>query len=217
MTDALTGRGWSVRADASRTVVALTGDWIAREAAAPEPDAVPRILEGAHGKAIAFDTADLGRWDSALLVFLSALRQEAEKRALPFDGTGLPQSASGLLALIAEPPPETTPAPAMNGSALRDGVNWLGNSAIDVWREGLAVHRADRRHGPEWRPPRCEAGSGCAAAILLTCIYDAGDRGAADRDHRQCSGRRHCRFRRRGAITQDSAPIFSSPPLSASR
>ena len=27
----------------------------------------------------------------------------------------------------------------MNGSALRDGVNWLGNSAIDVWREGLAV------------------------------------------------------------------------------
>jgi phospholipid/cholesterol/gamma-HCH transport system permease protein len=149
-------------------VVTLTGDWIAREATGAEPDSARRILDGAGGRALAFDTARLGRWDSALLVFLSALRQGARQRAIPFDGNGLPQAASRLLALIAEAAPETVPPPRRHTL-----VNQTGTAVIDAWQEALAllslVGDTVLRGGAALRGRVRMRG-----VDLLTCAYDAG-------------------------------------------
>ena len=80
--EAPAGRGWSIRIDAPSMVVVLTGDWLAREMTGAEPEAVHRILDCTGADTIAFDATGLGHWDSALLVFLSAIRRGAQKRAL---------------------------------------------------------------------------------------------------------------------------------------
>ena len=59
MTETLTGRGGITRSGAAGTIVALTGDWVAREATGAEPDAVHRILEDAANRGLGFDTLHL--------------------------------------------------------------------------------------------------------------------------------------------------------------
>jgi len=102
-----TGRGWTTEIGGTILVIALSGDWIGR-ANGVETDVVPRILNGGI-HAITFESAQLGRWDSALIAFLSSLRDTAAKRGIAFDASGLPESARQLLALVvvAVPPPRS--------------------------------------------------------------------------------------------------------------
>jgi phospholipid/cholesterol/gamma-HCH transport system permease protein len=166
--ETLTGRGWSTRTGAAGTIVALTGDWVAREATGAEPDAVHRILDGAANRGLVFDTLQLQHWDSGLLVFLSALRQGSRQRAISFDGSGLPRAASRLLALIAEAAPEPVPLPGRPPL-----INQVGNAVIDAWREALAVLAivgdTVLRGGAAIRGRVRMRG-----VDLLTCTYDAG-------------------------------------------
>lgn len=106
------GRGWTTEIGGTIAVIALSGDWIGR-ANGVETGAAPRILNsGVH--AVTFDSGQLGRWDSALIAFLSMLRYAACKGGVAFDESGLPAPARQLLALAvraAAPPPP--PAPPM--------------------------------------------------------------------------------------------------------
>jgi phospholipid/cholesterol/gamma-HCH transport system permease protein len=168
MTKPLTGRGWSAYTDSSGTTVVLTGDWIARDAASAESDAARRILDAAGNHRIAFESGKLGHWDSALLVFLLAVRQEAQERGIPFDGGGLPRAASRLLALVAEATPKAAPAPRRKTLVDRVGSAIIGDGAealavLDIvgdtiLRGGAALRGRVRMRGTD----------------LLTCTYDAG-------------------------------------------
>jgi phospholipid/cholesterol/gamma-HCH transport system permease protein len=168
LTQQLTGRGWNTRPGAAGTIVELTGDWVAREAIGAEPGSAKRILESAGNSGIAFDTARLLHWDSALLVFLLALRDGALKHTIPFDANGLPQSASRLLALIAEAAPEPKPRPSPGTL-----INRIGNAVIGAGGESLAVLAligdTVLRGGAAVRGRVRMRG-----ADLLTCMYDAG-------------------------------------------
>lgn len=94
----LEGRGWVATLDGTDAVIALSGDWIACTGCV-EAGAAPRILGiGAHG--LTFDAGTLGRWDSALIAFLSTLRDGAGKGGVSFDEAGLPPPARKLLALV---------------------------------------------------------------------------------------------------------------------
>jgi len=154
-------------------VVVLIGDWFAREMTGTEPVDVRQILENATTEgtatdAIAFDSTGLGHWDSALLVFLSAVRRGAREHSLRFDGGGLPGAASRLLALIAEAAPEAIPPPA--GGAL---INRIGNSFIGISRavpDILAIIGDTALRGGAAVRGRARM----RAADLLTCTYDAG-------------------------------------------
>jgi phospholipid/cholesterol/gamma-HCH transport system permease protein len=93
----LTGRGWQAALVGSQLVVGLSGDWIARVSPV-ERTAVPRLMSaGASG--LAFDASRLGRWDSALIVFLVDLRTATRGGRVTFDETGLPAPARKLLAM----------------------------------------------------------------------------------------------------------------------
>jgi phospholipid/cholesterol/gamma-HCH transport system permease protein len=168
VTEPLTGRGWSALTDPSGTTVVLTGDWIARDAAGAEPDAAPRILEAAGDHRIAFESGGLGRWDSALLTFLLAVRQEAQTRGTPFDGEGLPQAASRLLALMPETSADTAARPGRDVLVQR-----LGKAIISGGSEALAV--LDVVGATILRGGAAIGGRArMRGTDLLTCTYEAG-------------------------------------------
>ena len=79
-------------------------------------------------------SGELGRWDSALLIFVAALHQGARERHIEFDDKGLPGAATRLLALTAQAVPAA--APALVHDTL---VNRIGQGVINTWNETLAV------------------------------------------------------------------------------
>ena len=105
----------------------LTGDWVARETGLRDATTARQVLATAGGAVrLRFRTDGLGRWDSALIAFLQALRRAAAETpaagAEPrteLDETGLPEAARRLLALAAEsgPAPPAVVSPAATRSS----------------------------------------------------------------------------------------------------
>ena len=93
MTATSQGRGWSAAVENSAAVITLSGDWIARKGGV-EPEAVSTVL-ATGARALSFNADRLGHWDSALIAFLSSLRDGG----MAFDDAGLPATARQLLAL----------------------------------------------------------------------------------------------------------------------
>jgi phospholipid/cholesterol/gamma-HCH transport system permease protein len=167
MPAALKGSGWSARDQGSDLVVVLTGDWIARqtgiEATAPE-----RLLAKKSAGTMSFDATQLGRWDSALIVFLWALRAKAAKCGVAFDQSGLPQPARRLLALT---PIDVVPAAT---PPLHEGLpDRIGRQVIAGWSEivevlvlvGETVLRS---------VPALRGRAGMLFADVLDCAWEAG-------------------------------------------
>jgi phospholipid/cholesterol/gamma-HCH transport system permease protein len=103
------GRGWTVRREGAGTVIALSGDWIARTNGV-EPGA-PNLILATGAQALGFEADRLGHWDSSLIAFLSRLRDAAQDADVTFDEAGLPAPARMLLMLVARPAPLPTPRP----------------------------------------------------------------------------------------------------------
>ena len=108
----------------------LGGDWIAQSGRIPEfPDR--DLLDNKRGGALAFDTADLGRWDSGLIAFLWDVKRAAAVAGLALDGSTLPESARKLLGLL----PTTIGEP---GSSRRRGFRpfyWLGSKTLGMFED----------------------------------------------------------------------------------
>jgi phospholipid/cholesterol/gamma-HCH transport system permease protein len=132
-TAVLKGSGWTARNQGFDQVVVLTGDWIARRTGT-EISAAERLPTCRSLRAISFDATQLGRWDSALIVFLSVLWTQALKLGVAFDRFGLPQPARRLLALAAfEIMPEAKPTG-------RDGLtDRVGRRVIAGWSEIVEI------------------------------------------------------------------------------
>ncbi len=117
------------------TLITLAGNWTTADddstAAAP---AIAALFNRKELKAITFDSSRLGRWDSSLLVYLSAVRLAAAPRSIRVDDGGIPLAARRLLALL----PQTATAPA-TPPRRPIMVERLGLRAIAQWDELLAV------------------------------------------------------------------------------
>jgi len=160
------GHGWSAALTGCTAVVTLSGDWIAR-ADGIDPDVAARIL-ASGARAIAFKTDTLGRWDSALIATVSAVRAAARDRGATFDASGLPAPARRLLGLISDqaavpPPPPTRPPP----------LERVGLWGIGIFTEttevAALIGSACLRSGAAIR-----GRSKMRAADLLECMIDAG-------------------------------------------
>ncbi len=168
----LTGRGWTARIDAASLIIHLTGDWIARLDTGAESGAVDRIVEAIRSdiatiKIIAFDTTALKQWDSAILVFVLALRQVCKGAGQTLDESGLPPAARRLLALTGEPV-------AADPIVVRaDLLTRVGRPLIRLWASGIdvmaLVGETVLRSGATLRGKVRIRG-----ADLLSCMYDAG-------------------------------------------
>jgi phospholipid/cholesterol/gamma-HCH transport system permease protein len=114
-------------------VVVLSGDWIVRQTGI-EASAAERLLTTRSASTLSFEAAQLGRWDSALIVFLWALRAQAAKCGVAFDQAGLPPSARQLLALA---PVDVVPVAVP--TAHQRLPERVGRHAIAGWSEMVEV------------------------------------------------------------------------------
>lgn len=133
MAQVQTGRGWSASGDATHVVVSLEGDWTGPEAVVPLSTSTA-LVDRDGIASVAFNAAHLGRWDSALLLFLVALRRASAARHATLDETGLPAPARELLALIPDVAPAVPAAVPQAGFVTR-----LGQAGIDGWAQCAAA------------------------------------------------------------------------------
>ncbi|MCE2575423.1 ABC transporter permease [Komagataeibacter sp. FNDCR2] len=123
---------WQLQPEANRTLVALSGNWIAQEGRIPEfPDSALKDIP--HGAPVEFSTGQLGKWDTSLISFLWELKRHALEAHLDLRIDTLPESAHKLLDLLPEnPPAPTRPAPhtfapvAAVGQFTLDTLNEIG-------------------------------------------------------------------------------------------
>jgi phospholipid/cholesterol/gamma-HCH transport system permease protein len=164
----LVGQGWNARADQGGLVIVLSGDWIAVNGNGAEDATFARLADAAKNIGISFDSSGLGRWDSALLIFVSALRRAARERHVRVREDGLPESARGLLELTTEATPAASRAPYPPALVSRIGLGTIG--AWNETREVLSLvgdtvlsAGASVRGGVRMR-----------GVDLLNCMRDAG-------------------------------------------
>src|SRR5215470_3805085 len=79
--------------------VGLGGDWIAR-AGLPDIGPVQEKMAGGSGvKALAFETRDLGRWNSGLVTFILKCHDLCERNKVEFRAQTLPAGVTRLIQL----------------------------------------------------------------------------------------------------------------------
>lgn len=130
---------WRLERRGREAELLLSGDWIARETGLRDAAAVRQVLAEADGAArLRFDASGLGRWDSAFVAFLRALREAIATPGTPrleLDETGLPDAARRLLTLATE-----SGAAAAGTAPPRPGfLTLIGNRVIGIWAEVVAV------------------------------------------------------------------------------
>lgn len=159
------GNRWLARHDGADLVLSLLGEWTIGKATVHIVD-LPLNLSPVA--ALRFDSTHLGRRDSALLVFLSTLRETARRRGVVFDLTGLPPAACRLLSML---PAE---APVQREPARRVGlIGRVGLWTLRGWSEVVAitalVGEATLRSGPALRGK-----ARTRAADVWSTVHDAG-------------------------------------------
>ncbi|HEX3993017.1 MAG TPA: ABC transporter permease [Acetobacteraceae bacterium] len=148
-------------------MIVLTGDWIARQTGVVAC-ATEQILASKRPRALLFDARRLGRWDSALIVFLWELQAQAAKFEIEFNQDGLPEPACKLIALASiEVMPETKHAASQGLLA------WTGRYVMAGWSEVveilILVGSTMLRTGPAF-----SGRGGLRRLDVLDCAWDAG-------------------------------------------
>ena len=119
--------GLQFREEEGSLVVVLSGDWnvhVQRPSVAQVVESLGHGIEG-----LRFDVQGLGKWDSALLIFVRQCRELADARRLSCHTSGLPIGVQSLmeLSLAAPQQSETARMPP-------SGIEALGNQAILCWQ-----------------------------------------------------------------------------------
>jgi phospholipid/cholesterol/gamma-HCH transport system permease protein len=122
---------WKSDVEGETSLVALSGDWVARSDGI-EQGVAHRVL-GPGVRILQFNTAKLGHWDSGLIAFLIALREAATKDGVTFDEGGLPTPARRLLKLVSNRVVKPPSAPRIPVS------DRVGAWAIQVGTEGVEI------------------------------------------------------------------------------
>ena len=135
--------GWRLERRGPDALLWLTGDWIARETGVRDAATVRRILMDARGtQRLRIDAAGVGRWDSALVAFVQALRDacksapEADQPGV-LDESGVPLPVRRLLALVAETDQSA------RSTAVQRVPRWslarLGRPALADWDQAIQI------------------------------------------------------------------------------
>jgi len=103
---------WQLETAGGQNRLTLSGDWTAQRGSLPRFPA-DGLRAARPAAPLVFDTAPLGRWNSALVTFLWEVRQAAADAGIAFDGANLPSSANKLLGLL--PPARVTQKPRRRG------------------------------------------------------------------------------------------------------
>ncbi len=127
-----------LRREGDMLVVALGGEWSLETVVPRFPDLVARSTAAAGTvRSVSFDAAELGEWDSSLLIFLMQVESFCEEHALALDSAPLPAQVPRLLAL-AHAVPERVQTKVPDPGSL---VTRIGETALAIWGDLLSAIR----------------------------------------------------------------------------
>ena len=156
---------WKVAERGDTSVIALSGTWVARLMGV-DGGAAQRVL-GKKPHTITFESQTLGHWDSALIVFLSDLREAATATGVTFDQTGLPPDARRLLTLVSRTPAKARPKPTAP-FVERVGIRTLSGCA-ELSKTNALIGQIVLRGGVA-----VTGQAATRASDVFCCMYDAG-------------------------------------------
>jgi phospholipid/cholesterol/gamma-HCH transport system permease protein len=116
--------------DGNTLVVRVSGDWLLSDALPRGETVLDLLREKSRPAAIAFDTRELGDWDTGLIVTLIAVHRTAEANGISILDDGLPEGARRLLNLA------FTVKEREGARRTRKSKSFLeqvGESVLDVW------------------------------------------------------------------------------------
>ncbi|MDG2156377.1 MAG: ABC transporter permease [Gammaproteobacteria bacterium] len=116
------------RSTAGQAMLVFSGDWVI-SAKRPEIDELLGEF-GTEGAAISFNSDNLNDWDSALLIALCAIHQQAKQYQLSVNLDGLPDGARGLLHLALAVEERKGARKSARHESL---ITRLGNATLDIW------------------------------------------------------------------------------------
>ncbi len=120
-----------LRLDGATLIAGLKGEWaLGQPIPSLERLIADRPADG-PSKALAFDTTELGTWDSTLLMFLVGARTYCESHGMDFEAGTLPESIGRLLDLTRAVPEQKIEAPEEPSFLFK-----LGTTALEMW-DGL--------------------------------------------------------------------------------
>ncbi|MBV8526402.1 MAG: ABC transporter permease, partial [Acetobacteraceae bacterium] len=131
--------GWLLERGMQESELRLSGDWIASETGLRDDATIRRVLAEADGAArLRFDASSVGRWDSALVVFVEELRDAAARLEpkISLDLSGLPEPVQRLLT-VARSANEPQAAPAKSPRAPL--LVRVGQAASGAWLEAVEI------------------------------------------------------------------------------
>jgi len=128
---------FSVRRGAGGDVcLALAGDWLGHSRL-PDIEALSSELDrGGPAKALTFESASLGRWNSRLIVFLLRCYELCQARKIAFRADTLPSGLARLIALSQAAPARTDAPPSTTPAAFLERI---GDSASAAWAGGISM------------------------------------------------------------------------------
>ncbi|TVR82789.1 MAG: STAS domain-containing protein, partial [Rhodospirillales bacterium] len=144
------GRFSVTPADDGDLTLQISGDWSMQATVPPSAEVTDSLAAAGSVRTVTVSAEQLGRWDSALLTMLLAVRGFAEGRGIDVDLSGLPEGVRKLLHL-AEAVPERSGArraPAGRGnllarvgigvtratSGVREALTFVGEGTLSVGR-----------------------------------------------------------------------------------
>jgi phospholipid/cholesterol/gamma-HCH transport system permease protein len=132
---------WELKHEDEGIELALKGDWIARDFGVRSYAEVEALVAEASAQAarVRISSRELGRWDSALILFVIQLEQVIRRdgrERLALDLTGLPEPARRLLALAATGSPA---GPVEDGHGRQPLLHAVAAMTERCWRGGGAV------------------------------------------------------------------------------
>jgi phospholipid/cholesterol/gamma-HCH transport system permease protein len=116
-------------------IVEIAGDWLARKGL-PNVSPVEKELAGSRVDALQFDTQELGRWDSALMVRILSIHELCTQKKVEFRAKTLPDGLAKLIAL-AQAVPEK--AGAARQDAKTTFLQRVGESGLGAWSGGKVM------------------------------------------------------------------------------
>ena len=117
-------------------LVRLAGDWTIAEGIPSVEEVQKQADSGPPVQRIAFDTQDLGRWDSGLITFLIKLFEQSSRRQIDTNREGLPEGVRRLLDLAAAVPEKKD----AHKEAVREPfLVQVGKSSMDIARQAGAL------------------------------------------------------------------------------
>ena len=117
-------------------LVRLAGDWTIAEGIPSVEEVQKQADSGPPVQRIAFDTQDLGRWDSGLITFLIKLFEQSSQSQIDTSREGLPDGVRRLLDLAAAVPEKKD----AHKEAVREPfLVQVGKSSMDIARQAGAL------------------------------------------------------------------------------